>query len=428
MDLLRQILARLPLQRIFDLSLSDRSFFNVRLRVVNRISEDYLDGLIGMAINTFNAYFILCTAQGELCDRFLLPRELHCARATFLRQKLCISPAPNLDLILATEDLGVIIPTLESSRNPYGIIDLQSVNWRPDSLRSKSEDCQSESRSETKNDGRQIIAFYQRKILGTPAKLLNRSAIGLAGYLHIPLRDKKADMWISQIYARMYVLSEMKRHPDPFAPIPDLDQFLKDLQINLDKRVDIAISSGYFGFNIGAIDIGILKRYAIRYVQPRLLDYLPFDDLSIGVGVLLSTTHHLVERAREMIVLIKRRHPRSVGYLIQLQVICGQDIDFSVLDSLGDMDRDSIAISMIGVAHPQLTAKMLGGIVGASGPTVIRYNLVNYFKQRQLLALKGRTEHELFLCAYGQLLQCFRVDQMKELVAKLKEFAAPNIV
>jgi hypothetical protein len=170
MDLLGQVLARLPLQEFLELHHQTPSFFesyliNVRLHVVNRLSIEYLNELASKVPNVVDRYLMLCTAQGELYKGsvHMLPKATICARAAFLREKFLYryymeEPIPfdlNIDLALATEDLDIIIPTLETSVFPYSITDPNAVNWLVGSRNSYSEGWQSDPTS-------RIIAVYRK--------------------------------------------------------------------------------------------------------------------------------------------------------------------------------------------------------------------------------------------------------------------------
>lgn len=404
MDLLRQVLVRLPLQRAFTLGniINTREFIFTRLRVVNRISEDYLLEFPKIG-DLLDCYVVLCDFQGELSDvtTIVISDNLVYSRAAFLQQEYWYQRAIfglNIDLILASENLSIIIPALEASRDPYRIVDPEIVNWTPE-----------------------IIAFYRRKILEIPGNLLANPMMRIAGYLHISpetlATSKRAPARKIFEYAEMYILSEMTHHSDPFAIIPTLDRFLKKLPIHMEGLAMIAISGGYFGFDFTRMTSQSVRIYATVYVQPKLLRSLPGRGSFNSIPVGLAITHHLVERAGEMISLVLEQYPNEIAYLMQMQALAGWTMDLKALHSLSESQKRSIVYIMRTVAHPQLTVELLRMVTDLSvGDTTVRYDLVNYFKQSQLLERPVATDHDPFLYATGQLLKCFRPDQMKDAV------------
>ena len=403
MDLLRQILARLPLQRIFDLHLSDQQLLNLRTRVVNHISEDYLSNLTG---EIFTNYLMLCTLQGELCSeatRFL-PVEMICARAAFVRDRVTsrlmrshpkASLNLNIDLALASGDLEIITSTVETARSPYNVIDPEIVNWRPE-----------------------IVALYQKLISDSSGTIIIPRVTQLMGYLHIPMRGVSHDLdknlsGLTIGYKRGYVLAEMRDRLDPFADDSTLYQFLGRIHL------EIPIYGGYFGFNFSE-RIDEIRRLAFRCVQPKLVRRLPVGTPPNPIPM-LTVTQRVARNAREMIPVLNEFYPNAIAYRMQMQVIAGEVLDLDLLKSLSYNDALLITETMVEIAHPQLTTRTLENVYYSHSNTSVHYDLVNYFRQILSFGRFVTGDQVLFLCAYGQLLQCFRADQMKELAGTLKK-------
>lgn len=429
MDLLKQILARLPLQRLLDLEafLFDQSFFYIRLRVVNRLPEEYLRNL--SRTNVYLSYVHICTAQGELCreSHNFLNRTMLCARAAFLRERdpylwfqrvWTKLPDLSLEIAFASEDLEIIMSTLESSRDPYSICDLESVNWRLNSFKSRSEskswqlDPDDKPPSRKRSDYPPIVTFY-RNLITASSKVSSKHVMRIAGYLHIPMNsiDFAGNLDAIVEYAVFYIVATMKCFSDPFTNIPVLDQFLKSLPFR--KPSTVAMIGGYFGFPevVSSDD----RNYASMFIQPKLLQTLPGGEFRLARGIYL--TPNLVERAREMLALVEKYHPENVAYRMQMEVIVGNPIDMVQFNELPVEDRISVEFYMYLTAHPQLNMD----IPTVNFPSSIKYDLINCFKIDRARRELSKSQNSLRLYACGKLLQCFDADQMKDLAGTMKD-------
>lgn len=407
MDLLRQVLARLPLQRILDFKegiIDNELFIATRSRVVNGVPNlpglDKLDDL-------GNYYVIMCDVQGEPSDvtMLVIPKIPTYSRAAFLREKLryryprSIPADLDIDLILASDDKDIIIPALMASRNPYAIFDPEIVNWQPE-----------------------LVAFYTKKILETPASSRHLSLVYLAGYLHIPLN--KLFNWgpFSKNlldYTEMYILSEMTNHSDPLAIIPGLDRFLRNLPFENDSIAELAIRSGYLGFDFSRMDPYDVRKWATEYIQPKLLRSLPRKGPLRFANRAMKITHHVAERAGEMVSLILEQYPKEIEYLTEMRVIAGQTIDLKVLDFFSELGKAIISADMCVVAHPQLSAEFLRQNDDKVISTSVRYDIVNYFRQSRLLS-RPVSDRDLHLYSTGKLLECFRSGESNGVLAAVE--------
>lgn len=436
MDLLRQVLVRLPLQSIIESGLLDGDFILTRLRAVNRISEDYLNGVRGaLGLGESYGYIALCTFQGELSTTgsLFLQNGILCDRAAFLRQPewyLYLSRQHghrDINLALASDNLEIIRSALDRtppSDEGLDVIDPEAGCCQPLAL-GRGSDSRSKSGWQP-----ELIALFRPKIEIMSENLKSDNAIALAGYLHIPIHGVDSNFDVGYVglvllYWKNYLRAEMSRTEDPFATSEGLDQILLTLGNRLwwPSIQTMAIEAGYFSPLVidpnrsDGLELKYLISSAAYYVQPRLLRKLSVriaESMEFVVGVVdpPNITVGLITRAREMIGVIQEHYPEKQEYLLQLRALCGLPV--------GQAEgQNHVTELMNDVAHPQLTAGMLRDPYRAELHSSIRYDVMNYFRQNRLLRKPNSSVSNRFVCIYGQLLRCYEVDQLASLVLDL---------
>lgn len=383
MDLLRLILVHLPLKRVPQ-TLVDRQFIELRLKVINQMPET--------AARDFQSYVELCTYQGEVCSQSYryVPRRLLAARAGLLHDKAMFL------LYRGTTDLDLILQSLPSPEESRDFNDRSSITAiaSAGSIRNPDSICWT--------PGLRRYCTAQNPLLAGLSKT-----------------DRDG-------YYIEYFRSEMKRHSDPFASVEHLDTILETcLNQSIAK---ICAEAGYFPpklFNIGLSDRELFS-LAFRYVQPKLLRRLsPYWDFLIEyfqninnseIYPIWPFTPDKVERAREMIGVVKELYPNFTRYLTIIRVLTGQLIELGQLDS---RDYGYVTDLMSDIAHPQLRLDMLrSGMMNFPGS--IHYDLSVHF--RNVVGFSVDLRLVLFYCQ-GNFMKIFSPEEIRIFTDQLKKLA-----
>ena len=340
MDLLRQVLIRLPLQKLIDLRFPAEEFVRLRSRAVNRLTDDELDAyLLMMPRNSLlDRYTYLCQMQGEPSRDGIIEDCLQQSRAAFVGDsqtydQLCrkIHYRPDLDVALRSGVPEIQAWALALSRNIFDISDPESIDWQP----------------RFEEQGPSLLAFY--KSSQTPM-VVNTTSAYLIGYLH----HDNPGRWINSnsqnimtSYWSGYFRSEMLNPRPTFQPE-------EILSLIPDYAFQICLHSGYFSPRLMKMVPGNVIYNAFAFVRIDWIGKLNAD--YPGNFIIIDDEIHinrdLVERARRMISLVERRYPHQKGYLIQLRILCGLPVD---LTNLTNIYEGAIGRLMKSVAHPQLT-------------------------------------------------------------------------
>lgn len=411
MDLLRQVLVRLPLQRIMvlanyfepwnsgsSLNQDYENFLFTRLRVVNRLSEDYLQNLRRECRDCLEAYLALSLLQGEMFDRSpnYLKADAIADRAIFIGDNETANriishmydPTPiDINLALVNGDERIILPLLNNrNQRLFRIADPEIINWTPN-----------------------VIQRYREFFDQTPPRLYTEAMAFLAGYLRFPIADLFRERALVVGYWKNYFLSTMRQVTDRFSELPELadamERMKRLIHIGPNLVEKVCIYAGYFPSQLMENDPTLLRTLAAEYIQPELLERLPIGPFKIAIIRHARITHHLVLRSRRMISVIDRLYPEQRVYLTDMRIICGLPVDHVTSKQIPLMDA---------LAHPQLTRNLLD----PNPQTSVFYDLVNYVRQ---VKENPRRNDENVRRAYvqGKLLQSFGADEMRE----LREFA-----
>lgn len=414
MDLLRQVLARLPLQQLIDLRIAeDETVVKARLRTVNYVTS--------VKFNSAHiSYGGLCTLQGELSGkRILSPRNL-CSRSAFLDQPGWFNTFSSLskgefDLEIVLGYGGPEIRELACRMidpNNIWISDPSSIQW-----------------TETMKTA--ILTMLQPR---SPTKAF------LYGYLHYPrpLSD---------------IISQSSQRPDEVDPrsIDIYEGYVKaavDHGVTQSQEIDDAFFQvmqrsritpanirarlnklGYFALNgeihipnlyIHEMKINEIVIYGIDCIQPNLLlpylgdpDYLFTIETYFPRHGIISFLKDSIRRAEAMLALPVKFHP---NYLTTLKILTGRYL--TETDFARFANYPILGGYMANVAHPQFSKQIFEQFEAAydqvSTYSTVMYDLVNYFKivgdagdKFGISVSHNETHRFQELVARGQLWQCW---------------------
>lgn len=380
MDLLRQILVRLSLER-FIIFGDDLSLVKLRLRAVNRRSDE---------ISDYRSYLRLCTLQGEICSlsHEFVNRTWLTSRAAFLNDSINYDPScefePNIDLRSSDERIKLRVVKLFKPTQTISINDPASIGWTAE------------------------MKEITLKALWVP-RTLNRENYFLLGYLAYPDsavvdKDLCAEN-ISTIFGG-FVEAAMKEISDPFMPHPIIEGIISGAKYSHALR-SVAFSHGYFAYHekyradeaaVRDIQPALLERcWALRaFTDPALLGD-PFPSTAIPI------TEGLLMRARQMLALERNL---THHYMIFLRILLGLQVDISAVDQ---RYVNTLIIVMLRIAHPQLTKELIQPImsflhiVNHFRACNISYDLVNYFHIMPVTISEKVRLHQIF--ASGKALE-----------------------
>lgn len=405
MDLLRQVLARLPVDGLLELWISDDSLVKTRLRTVNRLPEAFLDNLqVIYRTTSFYTYAMLSMLHGELNSEGLSYISPHAAldRALFTddRERLIWyysylnNPSittVNLALLSGNEE-AILLMLGGGGKNIFQVIDPEIIKWTP-----------------------RVLRKYEDLITKLPSEMLtsHNGVAALAGYFRIPIADRLIRQSRGKPifnreavleYWQNYFLSYMNQFTDNFADRPELNQILDSLPMPSIKR-SICFYAGYFPpWLIASAGANPLAVLAAKYIRPEILERLSGVKIDLRISEIdqMKITHSLVRRAYRAIEVVENLYPTQLEYKTLLQALCGLPLD------INHLNPESVVV-MEAVAHPQFLAGM--SRQGKLPETSVRYDLVNYV--RQVVANPQREDANIRM-AYveGKILQCFTPEEM----------------
>lgn len=360
MDLLRLVLARLPINILRGLNIAAKE-------AIYKLRAGFTPG---------DSYLKLCAFQGEFVDVFENQLcDLYRSRAAFLGDldafRKYPDGVPNFDVAFSS-----------------GIPEIQDEAFR---LLLRSLD------SRSVNDVTLVPRRASfRKSLTELAKTAQVGDVGdatIIGYVNYPNRviyNRKMSVANSESMFLGFVKGIMTNEkPDPFTVDPRIESDLKRFVTSHEHMIyQRLIMEGYF-YNHHERD-GLLN--ALSGIQPRLFaEYVTAPNVKTKiltphfVNVLfesiddmirysgLTITQTVVDRAREMLRMETEGrivfHPNYRNYLL---VMTGQNVD--------RVEKGEVIYRlMTAVAHPQLTKERIIGMEVCSIRSNIFYDLPNYF-------------------------------------------------
>ena len=380
MDLLRQVLLPLPLQRIIELGRENgepiltKDMIERRIRTVNRLDPSIIRRSGYLNIRDF--YYKLCTLQGELTDWShvfvpaidLLGRAIFlrdCARFHFLTGITDFNDSPVLEYALSSKinDIAARVisdTSKEDSALIYSINNLTILDRWPE-----------------------LAEFYRKSIpiyieRGEGSSTGGREArVGrVAGYLHLFDLEKGCE---SLGYVSGYLKSIS-------GPNPELDEIFSESP--LDRLVCRRMAMASYPFHIrNPSEILIYLEVGLKEVLPDNIQYILDNGLEIPTcdgtqifpSINLDVTADLIEGARRMIPLV-RRLPEIEGfpsdhYLTLLSVLIGESV--SLDDSMERSVENVISTYMITVAHPQVGVSIIPSASIPTSESEVYYDIGN---------------------------------------------------
>lgn len=419
MDLLRLVLIRSSAEQLLKLSrelprvIRERLLYDwIKLRTEftdNRLIDCLRQLGYSTEAERFNSIFYLASyageptavATGNLTGRMIM------ARWAFLQQSrssgnMGRSDIYELDISLMSGIPLIQVEAVENARTKFTIPDPEIIPWTPE-----------------------VVAYYESLFHGMSEEELYSGSLTLAGYLQIDILSKISLKTKMQDYIGGYLLAMMQKSSDHFAAIPELDQLMAKYSVSPIDTYMNCFYAGYFPPHLLKSRSWVdLLGSAFIYVRPDLVRRLLQIDRQFVVDGIrvqngLPITHSLVARAREMLTILDKRYPRPSIYRAQLRALCGLPIDTEYLEAAKHI--------MLSVAHPQVTADILGSI-GSRYPSSVYYDLVNFFRvgtrysDRSIFAsYQGFADRELtLLYVQGKLLDAYDPNDLPALRASLR--------
>ena len=392
MDLLRQVLARLPLDTLIEHDDDLEKIFRIRARVVNRFSEARLEVYRRALDNRFDSdftqiYSALCTYQGELSKigcKFVY-RTLLLKRAAFLREVWWCrhySDGASGDHLDVEEALRSDIPEIQAralaiSNYPLEIEFPESINW-------------------TKGLTSWYYTLIPRRIADTPTAYL-------AGYLQVTLiilgddRLRHAYDLGSTRRRIAQQLSEAQTLPgaqqlSEAQTLPGARQLSEAQTLpGAQPTTDICVEAGYFPpwlFRHPSSESELVK-LAVAHIQPKLLRRLQIETPTpFRRSTVIRVTEDLAQRAREMALLVRERYPGEVVYRMEMEALGGLHVDMAEFGRLSEIDRERVADAMTLVSHPYLPPKLMVG--NGASKSLIYYDIASSFHKEEAIFLVER--------------------------------------
>lgn len=376
MDLLRLVLARLPLEWFYPAQLG-HALIETRQRAVNRILEP-----------TVVDYYTECALQGEINPYRMLHGKYTWDRAVFLDQYIPDIVGWQIDLDVA---LHYARPEMQiricRSVGPYNfkVLDPERIKWTAETRKYLLEDL----RANTEENAFLIGYLAYPDSIPSSEDFLHGI---LQGYVRAAVGSRNG--WISDPKLETAVLDYLRRY-------------------NLDPVIveDDLIAQGYFSLinnpRLPAVDpmnAEDLTEAGLGTIEPDLLrtpistEVLPNRWITISVS--------LIERARRMLTLPFSFSPK---YRTILRIIVGEtlsDVDLHLAEQY-----PQIGLYLMHVAHPQLTSEIVQSSYVHYRDSGIRclifYDLIHYFRIVEPSVSDDHKLHEL--AARGQGWSCPRV-------------------
>lgn len=453
MDLLHQILLRLPVPRISEIApalLPEVVKYLNRGKIPPETVDRYIEAFRKHYPNSPEIallYFQGLTVPGM---DSIVPCRMIMDRAAFLRntvtylelaQRYPISRDDMLssEAVYLNTDLSLLsdVPEIQAAMLAIGqetsmsVQDPEIINWT-----------------------RGLIQYYSSQPTVSFDVLLASDAVWTLGYIHATLKKYH---WIHvEDYLIGYLTREMQTYPDPFVDSPRLNNLVKNWRGSADA-LDIYMKSGYFPSQLFTERLDRLIRAALEYIQPKFVRrYLSetkriLANSNVYVRVGGQIRYSLIEHAEEMLALLEsssEAEPRSMAepeYLLSLRILTGRRIDPDLLPRLMiewpnlvgqilEAGIDPALRLMVSVAHPQIPENLfiqfpdLANIY--SRYSSVLYDLVHYFKVSTRTGVWEFNKSKFTrLYTLGRLLDAYspeKIDSLIEKIGIVSEYALPS--
>lgn len=459
MDLLREVLVRLPLQRALDIGIDQ--LIKGRTLSVNHLNrEDLLNA--NSPLGERDNYVKLCTYQGELCKEshlymwpnYLMKRALEIGDyQSYLHfSDYFVFPVLSSDehksihdpwFLQSALETGVpevmakalsIVEQSQFEEDHFMIIDPPSINWTPKLTAYYTNRCRQ----------------YENRILGHPIHAFIDSTAFLAGYLQIwPLEDVvKLPLTGHRV---KYLAGYVHRDPTNLRILSHLLSLFG--KPGLQTYLETIVLRGYIppDFLITGPDILI---YALKGVQPdtvaRIFRHIPADwnhQLTVtdftGIIYPSKSTIHRAQKMLELFAedpLMLERLGIPHSYVAYLYALCGIPLtsdDFSHIDeevrsvetSVGNTRPRGVEDAMFSVCHPSLTEEIIrrcesANSLGPARSSPIHYDPINFFLRITNYSPLFNGEHIGLMVKYGIILRSLKNPAISSLIARMQAAAA----
>ena len=394
MDLLRQILVRLPITGLQKIIHVDRALILLRLRVVNHLDETILDGTGSL----FGRYFVICGFQGEFLSVDDAPIDYHfmLERAVFMEDEKRFSK------MLSRGALGSALDLY----SPSPLIRQKTVERITPSHVTAPEDI-----------------VWTGKMKETMQKRIDRYDCSefLRGYMAYGSNsgDYKIGM---EKYLSGYITAAM-READPFQ-INDAVENLHKVHEQPGQRT-VNLVGGYYKYAT-VEDIP----FTVMLVQSGLLEHFLSAGVSVGkIDVTVSPyglriTRKVVANAECLLKLEKNGELFSDHYRMVLRILTGRSVQ---LGAFTDIALQDLIVFMWRVAHPQLTRDLMIHVTpivknnASRNSSWVFYDLVNFFNIGAEVEEGLATYQDRLLFARGQTMRIAGSNRFKWFLSKVRK-------
>lgn len=441
MDLLREVLLRLPAPRVAEIApelLREVVKYLNRGKIPPETIDRYIEALREYSSLT-PEIFLLCL-QGLMTPdaEMIIPPRMLINRAAFLQDKVSYLnlaenyPGDNPYAMYQTRilrDLSLIsdVPEIQAAmltifrESIANIHDPEWIRWTSG-----------------------LVRYYSERFSGLRYELEdNQDSVWLAGYLHVAL--SKDHPRLKKEYLTGYLTREMQTYPDPFVDSEHLNELLQKMSTPLD-RLTICMETGYFPKLIFTVPMEILIKSALQKVQPKFIRrYLPetrkfLADSNIYVRCRDKIRYTMRERAEEMLALLEPDLRPDSEYLLSLRILTGRRIDPDLVTKLllewpdlngkiDPMDDTPALMLMASVLHPQVPDQFfqfydLNNIQNRYSS--ISYDLAHYFKARVKAGLDTNLVKFTQLYSLGKVLEAYPPDAILSLMETINILGGPG--
>ena len=355
MDLLRQILLRLPAPKVAEIApalLPEVVKYLNRGRMSSETVEHYIEAFRKHSPDHPGLVMLYCQGLIAPYATGVIPIRILMERAAFLQDERAY-----LDFAEQSESTGsYVIPDISLIS---GVPEIQAAIFAtgdPTNMRIGD--------PEIINWTRGLVRYCS----DNPPRFSDPIIDWTRGYIHAPAT--RTDRTLRE-YLTGYLTREMQNYPDPFVDSPILNETIQKAisygEINSNAALNIYMESGYFPPALFKERLTVLVETALAYIRPKFIRRY----LSEARAILASTDvylkfgnhikHGLIRRAEEMLILLGQIDSE---YITSLRILTGRRIDPDLLPRLVErwstipdfyraVHTPALRL-MIAVAHPQI--------------------------------------------------------------------------
>lgn len=432
MDLLRQILLRLPAPRVAEIApalLPEVVKYLNRGKMSSEMVDRYIEALRPYSPSPEMLLLYLEGLMAPGVTEFI-PIHMSINRAAFLRDKKNYLNLAGLDPTRRAQDgYEADVTLLPDLSLIADVPEIQAAMLATDHSGIGEMEVEDIQDPELIRWTRGLVRYYSERFATTLGGERRPNAVWTSGYIHaIPSRHREQ---YNRGYVIGYLTREMQNYPDPFVDSRDLNELLSNS--GYDYLVD-CMKAGYFPRNIFSYPMDRLITSALENIQPKFIRrYLSetrqlLASIDILIRIESQIRYSIVERAEEMLALLEPDLLPDSEYLLSLRILTGRRIDPNLVPDLPAGVQYSQYVYplslMAGVAHPQITKDMFVKYPGLDTQrdrySSILYDLVSY---AGAVAESGSAdigqEKLIRLYSLGKLLEAFPPEKISSMWVRM---------